>query len=95
MRPNRERVSFDLPGSIKQELVRMAHKYRITMTRYLLRIILERLRKELEWDADPRANIWKTPKKSAMRSTSRRRKTPPTAQGRRTAKQQTETTTEL
>ena len=49
-RYNRKRLTVDIPISVHTELKRMAEKYNITLTRYILRIIIERLSVEKDFD---------------------------------------------
>lgn len=50
MRPNRHRLSVDIPEVIWKEMDRIAKKYNITITKYMLRIIIENLQKEQQYE---------------------------------------------
>lgn len=50
MRPNKHRLSMDIPQPIWKEVKRMAEKYNIDITKYMLRIIIENLQKEQQYD---------------------------------------------
>jgi hypothetical protein len=46
----RKRLNMILPISIHNQLAKMATKYNITITRYILRLIIEQFNKEKVWD---------------------------------------------
>lgn len=51
-RKYRKRLAVDVPTAVHDELKRMAIKYNCTLTKYLLRIIIERLKSEQAYDQD-------------------------------------------
>jgi len=46
----RKRLAVDLPIEIHMELMKMAEKYNITLTKYLLRLIVEKLIQEKKYE---------------------------------------------
>jgi len=50
MRPNKHRLAMDIPEPVWKELKRMSEKYNINITQYMLRMIIENLQKEQQYD---------------------------------------------
>ena len=50
MRPGKKRLAVDLPILLHEELAKMAKKYHINLTNYVIMVLVERLRNELNWD---------------------------------------------
>ena len=51
-RINRTRLSFDVPYYVHDFLHKMKIKYNVTITKYILRIIVERMKQEEDWDKE-------------------------------------------
>lgn len=49
-RPGRQRLTADLPIPIYKQLKYLAAKYNLTLTKYLLRIIVMQIKKEQEYE---------------------------------------------
>jgi len=45
-RPGRKRLSVDLPEAIHDEVTRLANKRHITLTKFVLRVLLKQIKEE-------------------------------------------------